>query len=161
MDSDTSHNPPDTGSSLVEILMAIVLLGAAVVSILGMLRSSIKASAIDKDQATAYEYMQTVSDQIYSADRRPCYATAPTPLVAYQAVALTAAAPQGWTKTATVTKVEFLGRATPTAPFSWGAFCFEGPPLYDASPLYTQKITFTVKDPHGLVRTMEVVKSEK
>ena len=72
--------------------------------------------------------------------------------------------PPGWTKTATVTNVEFLGRATVDAQFSWGAFCFESSdPLnqYSTSPLYTQKITFTVTDPKGFVRTLQVVKSAK
>jgi type II secretory pathway pseudopilin PulG len=151
----------DSGSSLVEVLMAIVLLGTAVVGILVMLRTSVKASSIDKDQATAYEYMQTVSDEIYHANRVPCSPNPGAVLTAYDTAAKAASAPQGWTKTATVTKVEFLGRALPTDPFSWGNFCFETLPLYATSPLYTQKITFTVTDPHGLVRTMQVVKSEK
>lgn len=155
----------DRGSSLIEILLAVVLLGSAVVAILGMLRTSVKASAIDKDQATAYEYMQTVSDELYHADRKPCYATAPTPIAAYETIAQSVAQPQGWTKTAHVTKVEFLGRTLATDQFSWGAFCFEASAQdtdgYFTSPLYTQKITFTVKDPRGFVRTLQVVKSEK
>ena len=32
---------------------------------------------------------------------------------------------------------------------------------YYTSPLYTQKVTFTITDPKGVVRTLQVVKSEK
>lgn len=154
----------DRGLSLVEILVSIVLLGTAGVAVVVALGTSIHASAVDKDLATSYEYVQSVSDQIYAAPRVPCYQGAATVKAAYDTAAKQAPAPLGWTKTATVTNVQFLGRATVDAPFSWGAFCFESSdPLnqYYTSPLYTQKVTFTVKDPKGFVRTLEVVKSEK
>ena len=154
----------DAGSSLIEILVSLVLLGTAAVAVLVALGTSIHASAVDKDLATAYEYVQSASDQIYEAPRVPCYQGLTNVQAAYDAAAKLAPVPPGWAKTATVTNVEFLGRATVDAQFSWGAFCFESTdPLneYYTSPLYTQKITFTVKDPRGFVRTLQVVKSEK
>ena len=154
----------DRGLSLVEILVSIVLLGTGCVAVVVALGTSIHASAVDKDLATSYEYVQSVSDQIYEAPRVQCYQGAATVKAAYDTAAKQAPAPLGWTKTATVTNVQFLGRATVDAQFSWGAFCFESADStnqYYTSPLYTQKITFTVQDKKGFVRTLEVVKSEK
>jgi Tfp pilus assembly protein PilV len=154
----------DRGSSLIEILVSMVILSTGIIAVLAALGTTIHASADDKNVATAYEYVQDVSDQIYEANRVPCYQTLATVKAAYDTAAKLAPVPPGWTKTATVTTVEFLGRATVDAQFSWGAFCFESSdPLnqYYTSPLYTQKITFTVQDPKGLVRTFQVVKSEK
>ena len=154
----------DRGSSLIEILVSMVILSTGIIAVLAALGTTIHASADDKNVATAYEYVQDVSDQIYEANRVPCYQGLANVKAAYDTAAKLAPVPPGWTKTATVTTVEFLGRATVDAQFSWGAFCFESSdPLnqYYTSPLYTQKITFTVKDPKGLVRTFQVVKSEK
>lgn len=154
----------DRGSSLIEILVSIVLLSTAVVAVLTALGTSIHASAVDRDIATAYEYVQSASDEIYEADRVPCYQGLAAVKAAYDAAVKLAPVPPGWTKTATVTKVEFLGRAAVNDPFSWGAFCFESSDPtneYYTSPLYTQKITFTVKDPKGFIRTLQVVKSAK
>jgi len=154
----------DRGSSLIEILVSMVILSTGILAVLAALGTTIHASADDKNVATAYEYVQDVSDQIYEADRVPCYQGQAAVQAAYDAAAKLAPVPPGWTKTATVTNVEFLGKAAVNDPFSWGAFCFESSdPLnqYYTSPLYTQKITFTVKDPKGLVRTMQVVKSAK
>ncbi|MEY2415062.1 MAG: hypothetical protein QOH53_396 [Ilumatobacteraceae bacterium] len=154
----------DRGSSLIEILVSMVILSTGVIAVLTALATSIHASAVDKDVATAYEYVQDVSDQIYEADRVPCYQGLAAVQAAYDTAAKLAPAPPGWTKTATVTNVEFLGRATVDAQFSWGAFCFESSdPLnqYYTSPLYTQKVTFTVTDPKGFIRTLQVVKSAK
>ena len=154
----------DLGSSLIEVLVSIVLLGTAVVAVLAALGTSIHASGVDRDIATAYEYVQSASDEIYSANRVPCYQGVAAVQAAYDAAVKLAPVPPGWTKTATVTNVEFLGRAAVNDPFSWGAFCFESSDpanQYYTSPLYTQKVTFTVKDPKGLTRTLQVVKSAK
>ena len=155
----------DRGSTIVEVLVSIVLLGTAVIAVLVSLRTSIHASVVDKNLATSYEYVQSVSDQIYETPRVPCYQTPTTAAKnAYDAAAKLAPVPKGWPISAKVTTVEFLGRATPDAPFSWGAFCFESDIAtnqYFTSPLYTQKVTFTITDPAGLIRTLQVVKSEK
>ena len=68
----------DHGSTMVEILVSIVLLGTASIAILIALRTSIHGSVVDKNLATAYEYVQSVSDQIYEAPRVPCYQTPAT-----------------------------------------------------------------------------------
>ena len=154
----------DRGLSLIEILVSIVLLSTAGISVVVALGTTIHSSGVDKNFATSYEYVQSVSDQIYEAPREKCYQGLANVKAAYDLAAKSAPVPLGWTKTAAVTNVEFLGRSTVDAQFSWGAFCFESSdPLnqYYTSPLYTQKVTFTITDPKGVVRTLEVVKSEK
>ena len=159
---------PDQGTTLVELLVAIMLMGTAVVSILVALRTSTRASAIDLSQAKAYEWVQSVSDQIYDAPRVPCYSGGSAAAIsAYQSAANGAAKPPGWSSgSVTVTNVEFLGRAQTTDPFSWSsAFCFESATTTDpyyTSPLYTQRVTFSVNGPPNTTTvTMQVVKSEK
>ncbi len=159
---------PDQGTTLVELLVAIMLMGTAVVSILVALRTSTRASSIDLSQAKAYEWVQSVSDQIYDAPRVPCYSGGSAAAIsAYQSAANGAAKPPGWSSgSVTVTNVEFLGRAQTTDPFSWSsAFCFESATTtnpYYTSPLYTQRVTFSVNGPPNTTTvTMQVVKSEK
>lgn len=158
----------DRGTTLVELLVSIVLLGTAVVAILVTLRTSTRASAIDLSQAKAYEWVQSVSDQIYDAPRVPCYSGGSAAAIsAYQSAANGAAKPPGWSGgSVSVTNVEFLGRAKTTDPFSWSsAFCFESATTTDpyyTSPLYTQRVTFSVNGPPNTTKvTMQVVKSEK
>ena len=154
----------DRGLSLIEILVSIVLLSTAGISVVVALGTTIHSSSVDKNLATGYEYVQNVSDQIYEAPRVQCYQGATNVKAAYDSAAKSATPPPGWTNTAAVTNVEFLGKAAVNDPFSWGAFCFESSdPLnqYYTSPLYTQKVTFTITDPKGVVRTLQVVKSEK
>ena len=164
---DTSGQK-DRGTTFVELLVSVVLLGTAVVAILITLRTSTHATAIDLSQAKAYEWVQSVSDQIYDAPRIPCYSGGSAAAIsAYQSAANGAAKPPGWSSgSVTVTNVEFLGRALTTDPFSWStAFCFESgtstSPYY-TSPMYTQRVTFTVNGPPNTASvTMQVVKSEK
>lgn len=159
---------PDRGTTFVELLVSIVLLGTAVAAILVTLRTSTHASGIDQNLAKGYEWIQSVSDQIYDTNRVPCYAGgSPAAIAAYQTAANGAQKPPGWSAgNVTVTNVEFLGRALPGDPFSWDAsFCFESnvttDPYY-TSPLYTQRVTFTVNGPPSTISlTMQVVKSEK
>ena len=158
----------DRGTTFVEILVSIVLMGTAVVGILVALRTSTHASAIDLSQAKAYEWVQSVSDQIYDAPRVPCYSGgSAAAITAYQSAANGAAKPPGWSSgSVTVTNVEFLGRALSTDPFSWStSFCFESSNAsnpYYTSPMYTQRVTFTVAGPPNTTSvTMQVVKSEK
>ena len=167
-DVPVNLNQHDRGTTFVELLVSIVLLGTAVVAILVTLRTSTRATAIDLSQAKAYEWVQSVSDQIYDAPRIPCYSGGSAAAIsAYQSAANGAAKPPGWSSgTVTVTNVEFLGRAQTTDQFTWSsAFCFESATTTDpyyTSPLYTQRVTFTVNGPPNTTAvTMQVVKSEK
>jgi type II secretory pathway pseudopilin PulG len=173
----------DRGATLVELVVAITLMGLVVVSVLVSLRTTTVGSTIDRDQAKAFEWLQAASDQVFNGPRRACYETAPTPQEAYNALAQLANRPQGWTvasgATIEVTSVAFLGRTVDTAPLEWKAastHCLESagcpadfddipeviPPqwLYCQSPLTTQKVIIRAVGPGGKVtNTLEMVKS--
>ncbi len=140
----------DRGSSFVELLVAIVLLGSAVVAVLVSLQATTIASITDADHARALAWLQAASDQVFEAERIPCaqYDGTGDPAVwlnytdrrglpsdAPSANAMTATAwalyknavngaqrPQGWASaTIQVMKIEFLGKPNPDdAFFEWG-----------------------------------------
>lgn len=153
----------DAGVSLIEVLVAIVLLGMVVTTILVSLRASTKASAIDRDHAIAFSWLQAASDEIYRGSRVPCD-VATDPIATYTSYAQAATRPPRWVSSPAhieVTEVEYLGRTTPDADFEWDAsFCFEGVGFED-SPLYTQRVTIQATSPDGdLVKTLQMVKNE-
>jgi type II secretory pathway pseudopilin PulG len=178
-----AHISGDRGATLVELIVAITLMGLVVVSVLVSLRTTTSGSAIDRDQAKAFEWLQAASDRIYNGPRVPCYQTSPTPQASYDALAQSTNTPSGWGTgsgaTIQVISVAFLGRTSDTVPLEWRAastHCLEsaGCPanlddvpspipaqyLYCAGPLTTQKVTIRATSPNGrIVKILEMVKS--
>ena len=62
----------DSGQSLVEVLIAIVLTGTLAVAGMITLRASITGSTLDRDHANAHAWLQTASDVLYGAAREGC-----------------------------------------------------------------------------------------
>lgn len=62
----------DSGQSLVEVLIAIVLTGTLAVAGMITLRASITGSTLDRDHANAHAWLQTASDVLYGAPRADC-----------------------------------------------------------------------------------------
>ncbi|MEO7397541.1 MAG: hypothetical protein ABIW84_03150 [Ilumatobacteraceae bacterium] len=58
--------------SLVEVLVAVVLLGTAVVATLTALRGTIIATAIERDHAKAYQWLQSAVGVLQGAERAGC-----------------------------------------------------------------------------------------
>ncbi len=58
--------------SLIEILIAVVLLGLGVTAMLGTLMVTIQASATERDHANAHAWLQTASDALYRLERKQC-----------------------------------------------------------------------------------------
>lgn len=155
----------DRGVSLIEVLIAIVLLGTAVGAVLISVRVTTAASAVDRDHAISFSWLQAASDEIYRANRVPCTSGRPAAIAAYDTAAQAAPKPPRWASdpsaTIAVTNVEYLGKVSADADFEWDAsFCFEGG-VYTDSPLYTQRVTITATAPGGLVKTLQMVKNEK
>jgi hypothetical protein len=157
--------PTDHGLSLIEVLVAVVLTGLVVVGVLVSLRTTTVATAIDRDHAISFSWLQAASDEIYRDPRVPCTAGRPAAIAAYTAAAQSAPRPVRWAAepgaVITVTNVEYLGRTTPDADFEWDAsFCFEGG-IYTDSPLYTQRVTIQSTSPDGkIVKTLQMVENE-
>ena len=66
------HPLRDAGVSLIEVLIAVVLLGTVVVATLGTLFATINASALDRDHANAHAWMQTAADMLYARELISC-----------------------------------------------------------------------------------------
>lgn len=157
----------DRGFSLSEILVAISLMGTSVVVVLTSIQAVIFASQSDRNHAQTFEWLQAASDAVHLVDRVPCTDNGQGRLdaiAAYDAAAQSATVPAAWNDldaTIEVVDVEYLGRATSDAEFSWSPnFCFEGGVFTD-SPLYTQRVTIEVWSPSdGARQTLQMVKSE-
>jgi hypothetical protein len=149
--------------------VAVVLMATVVVSVLVALQVTTKASAVDRDQANLVTWLQAASDEIYNGNRVRCTPNPAAVTSAYDILAKRATRPAGWETTGTirVSKVQFLGRARTSDPFSWGdGFCFENMPEecplgeFCRSPLYAQKVTIEAVAPSGALKILETVKSE-
>lgn len=154
----------DHGVTLVEMLVTISLLGLVVVAVLVALATTTTASAVDRDHAVSFSWLQAASDEIYRDPRVSCTLGRPAALAAYDAAAKSAPRPTRWASNPSaviaVTNVEYLGRTSPDDAFEWdAAFCFEGG-AFANSPLYTQRVTIQVNAPGGLVKTLQMVKNE-
>jgi len=152
---------------LVESLVAVVLMGLTVTAVVGSVRMTAQASALDRDHAIAYEWLHAGSDEIYRRDRLPCDANTNLEIqTKYDEYANAVERPAQWDvasgATIVVENVEYLGRASQSDDFEWSdAFCFEGGSEYAESPLYTQRVTLRATDPAGdITRTLQMVKSE-
>jgi prepilin-type N-terminal cleavage/methylation domain-containing protein len=153
----------DSGFSMVEILVTIVLMGMTVVAVLVGVQTTIHATVVDREHATAFAWLQSASDEIYRTTRVPCTSGRPAAIAAYDTAAKSVAVPSSWSAGASilVTDVEYLGKVGVDDDFEWSpTFCFEGTG-YTTSPLYTQRVTVQVSAADGgIVKTIQMVKSE-
>ena len=68
-------SPPrrsDRGTTLVEILIAIVLMGMTVTATMTALSTTNMASAVDRDHANAHAWLQTSADMLYASPLKEC-----------------------------------------------------------------------------------------
>jgi Tfp pilus assembly protein PilV len=90
----------DRGTSLIEILVAIVLLGGAVGAMLTTLRVTVSASSLQRDHANAYAWLQTAADVLYGAEREDCGTTTTSRQAAvvarYQQIVSGTENPENW-----------------------------------------------------------------
>lgn len=91
----------DVGVTLVEILIAIVLIGGVIAGTMVSLRATVIAGTIHRDHSNAHGWMQSASDVLYAAPKIACDSSLPSngePDVraAYEAVVDGVANPQGW-----------------------------------------------------------------
>jgi len=97
----------EEGTSLIEILIAIAILGIAVTAVLGALATGIDMSAVDRTHAEAQAALRSNAEAIQAAAFDPCpadYSTA------------TLAVPAGWT--IDVSDIEYWVAGSNPAEFS-------------------------------------------
>lgn len=170
-----SRSRSDLGSTFIELLVSIVLLGTVVVGVLVALQASIVASTTDADHARAYVLLHEASDAVFVSSRMSCVGNTEAQLVAHYESAFSGlTSPQGWESVSpVVTNIEFLNAADSSGAtvYSWGPLCFEGPVDADGNgtieadedftntPLRSQKITLQVTSPSGsFTKSLETVK---
>ncbi len=150
----------DVGSSLVEILVSIVLLGITVTAVLVTLRTSVSASSLNRDHANAHAWLQTASDVLYGSEREDCGTpTASREALpdleltkAYQIIvrSTSPANPEGWPATNI--------RIVPPVLFWDGTSTYQST-CYDDKGINLQLITIEVRGLDGrIVESVQVVK---
>lgn len=144
-----AHDRRDVGATLVEILIAIVILGIGVTSMLTMLTVTIKASATERDHANAHAWLQTGADVLYGLDRVDCDEPASTVHSTYEAAVKGTSNPEGW-PASNITVIPPV--------LYWDGDIYQST-CYDNEGIALQLITLEVRNPQGqIVETVQVVK---
>ncbi len=153
----------DQGISLIEILVAIVLIGTVVVATLGALRISILGGTVHRDHANAHAWLQSASDVLYAREKEDCSTTAADGgkaaiLLKYQPTVDIVPNPETWTNSQIrLIDVQFWN-ATDTdsdgiVEYRFGTVC------QDTINLSLQRITLEVRSPNGrIIEQVELIK---
>jgi hypothetical protein len=148
--------------TIVEILIAVVLMGGVVAGSMATLRASIIGGALQRDHARAHAWLQSASDILYAAPKTPCDSSLPdageaTVRAAYDAVVDAVPNPPEWRdwQIRIVPAIEFWNAgnldADPDVEYFFGSAC-------DPS-LGLQLIEIEVRAPSGeIIETVEIVK---
>jgi Tfp pilus assembly protein PilV len=138
--------PRDPGSTLVEVIISIVLIGVVVSAVLAAVQVSIRSSSIAFTGAEVETVLLNAGDRINRAPQ----------LCAYEQYVDAAAAAQEWGPETTTVTVEILVANT-GFPSDWE------PQDCNTSvgPFDVQRMTIVATDPSGdITRTLTVVKSD-
>ncbi|MCE9621901.1 MAG: prepilin-type N-terminal cleavage/methylation domain-containing protein [Actinomycetia bacterium] len=143
------HEPRDRGYTLVEVLVAVVLMGVAIVPIMMAGIVTIKSSASSRNAARVETVLANAADRVNRAGES-CN---------YDVYVQAAAQAEGWSaEQATATYSYYVPAASPTTLGTWVAGACPGVTWPDG---LVQKVTITVTAPNGHpTRTIEMVKSD-
>jgi hypothetical protein len=146
----------DLGVSFIELLVAIVLLGTAVIGMLAAVRASVLGSRVERDHATAHQWLQSASEVVRDTPRLGCDAMTEAEIRdSYQSTIRTEApAPAGWSDP---TLIEVV----PPIKFWDGEEYLAPPACFETEERYLQLIQLQVSNPDGdIIETVEVVKHD-
>lgn len=158
-----SRRHGDSGTTLVEILVSIVLIGTAVVATLGALRISVIGGTIHRDHANAHAWLQSASDVLYASAKEPCSTSLgdggkSVIIGKYQPVVDVVANPEGWTNSQIkVVGLEFWNASDTdgdrVVEYRFGTVC------QASINLSLQRVTLEVRSPDGkIIEQVELVK---
>ena len=163
-----SRRRRDRGSTFVEVLVSLVLLGTAVGGTLTALRTTIVSSRHDEDQTDAHAMLLAAEDALYRAPYYACVAPGPGPdgpdpddgidvaeiRASYEAAVDAAPRPPGWaTATVSISSFEFWAKSNGTP--SWVPLCSTDPSVRRSAQLITLLILSPTND---VGKTIQVVK---
>jgi prepilin-type N-terminal cleavage/methylation domain-containing protein len=152
----------DAGLTLIEILIAIVLLAGVIAGSMAALRATTLSGGIHRDHSRAHAWLQTASDILYAEPKTPCNTTDADKgeskvRAAYDAVVDAVPNPPDWKdwQIRVVPSVKFWNAANldadPDVEYYFGTAC-------DPS-LQLQLVQLEVKSPSGrIIETVEIVK---
>jgi prepilin-type N-terminal cleavage/methylation domain-containing protein len=155
----------DSGVSLIEVLIAIVLIGMVMGATLSLLRVTISASGTDRDHSNAHAWLQTAADVLYARPLEPC---APTGAAATNKAAIIATYestlqqtenPEDWPDgNIEIYDLQFwhinMDPVTKFTEEGWGDLC-------DASDTNLQRIAIEVRsESNEIVERVEVIIGE-
>ncbi|MEJ7801268.1 MAG: prepilin-type N-terminal cleavage/methylation domain-containing protein [Ilumatobacter sp.] len=144
----------DDGTTLIEVLISIVLLGIGVAAMLTTLSVTISASATERDHANGHAWLQIASDVVYGIERPDCGVLGQPPdqagvYGAYNNAVKSAANPEGWADS----NIEVV----PPVKF-WDGTVYQSE-CYDDKGVALQLIKIQVRNPKGeIVESVEIVK---
>jgi prepilin-type N-terminal cleavage/methylation domain-containing protein len=139
----------DDGFSLVEVIMAVFLLGTAAIGTLNTLVVAMRSSEAHRQHSAAQAWLQNASDAINAVPRMPCTYGEASMRSFYLGVARAVPAPNDWSSNQISIEraVEFWNGT------DYGSICYED------IGLRLQKITLTVTSPDGeIIKQLEMVK---
>lgn len=142
----------DAGVTLVELLIAVVLLGTGVAAMLTALTVTISATATERDHANAHAWLQSAADTLYRSERMDCTENTLAEIeAAYQLVLDSSEDPEGWHAVGGLIEI-----VSPV--LFWDGDQYQGV-CYDDQNINLQLITIQVSNPDGkIVETVQVVK---
>lgn len=155
-------NRRDRGSSLIEVVISVALMGIVVSGILGAMWSAIHMSKFSDDQAKVEAVLGSAADRLANYAYIPCPTNNSNG--GYLPIIQAAAGTVDWpTNTVSLTGMYFWN-PTSSSSGSWlttnglsASECNETVSLTTARTL--QRITFMVTSPSGYSKSLEVVKS--
>ena len=158
----------DSGATLIEILIAVVLLGTVAAATLGALRTTIIGIRIERDHAKAYQWLQSANGVLQASERVGCDfdPVADAPFTSgEEKMRLTY---QDIVRTDVVNPPTWEDRQLTVLPpvKIWDGTQYWDPDLapkscYDPDGFLLQLITMEVTNPSGeIIETIEVVKRD-
>jgi Tfp pilus assembly protein PilX len=115
----------DRGTTFVEILVSIVLLGTAVGGTLTALRTTIVSSKVDGDVTKASVWLREAEEALHRTAYKQCSVNTELQIAnAYRAAIQAVPPPAGWAgATINLASVQFWGRNATTHVEGWMPFC--------------------------------------
>lgn len=149
--------------TLVEILVAISLLGTVAVATLGALRVSILGGTVHRDHANAHAWLQSASDVLYAHEKVDCSTTdtdggKAAILLAYTPVVAIVDNPETWVNSQIqIVDIQFWNASDTDndgiVEYRFGTIC------QDSINLSLQKITLEVRSPSGrIIEQVDLIK---
>ena len=152
----------DRGSSLIEVVIAVALMGIVVSGVLAAMWSAIRLSRFSDDQAKVEAVLGSAADRLANYAYIPCPTNNSNG--GYLPIIQAAAGTVDWPTSSVALTGMYFWNPTSALSGTWittngltGAECNETASLTTARTL--QRITFMVTSPSGYSKSLEVVKS--